>query len=215
MPELTILTTRPRDSLRWIRWDLPLRMFPLLAVPLGFLWLGRPPAAMGLVAPHAPRDVLLGIALGGPAFAVGAAFNEWLQRRAPYRVVPDLADLWVQTAYYVVLNAPIEELFFRGLLQNGLALWWRAPAAAFVVATAIFTLYHRLGRWSWEATAGAGVAGVALGLLFLLQDPPSLVLPVIVHAFITCGFLGPGPWLWWRLGFRHLAAPVERRRAAP
>jgi len=214
MPELTILLSRPRDSWRWIRWDVPLRLFPLLAVPLGFVWLGRQPAALGLVAPHALRDVLLGVVLGVPAYGLAAAAGEWLLRRASYRVVPDLADLGLQTAYYAVLNAPVEELFFRGLLQNGLALTWGAPTAAFVIATAIFTLYHRLGRWSWEATAMAGVAGLVLGMLFLLQNPPSLVLPVTVHAFITCGFLGPGPWLWWRLGLGRLSPPVEQTRTA-
>jgi membrane protease YdiL (CAAX protease family) len=197
--EPAIFRTRPVDSWRWIRWDVPARLGPLLLVPLLLLALGYPSGALGLDAAHGARDLALGAFLGLPAFAVGAAFNEWLQRHGRARVVPTTADLWLQTGYYVVLNAPIEELFFRGLLQNGLARWWQAPLLAFLVATTIFTGYHLLGRWSLEATAGAGVAGVALGLLFLAQQPPSLVLPVTVHAFITCGFLGLGPWLWWRL----------------
>jgi membrane protease YdiL (CAAX protease family) len=197
--EPAIVRSRPVDSWRWIRWDVPARLCPLLLVPLVYLYRGYPPGALGLNASHLTRDLALGLLLGLPAFAVGAAFNEWLQRRGHARVVPTTADLWLQTGYYVVLNAPIEELFFRGQLQNGLALWWQAPLPAFLVATTIFTGYHLLGRWSLEATAGAGVAGVALGLLFMAQNPPSLVLPVTVHAFITCGFLGLGPWLWWRL----------------
>lgn len=194
-----VLFTHLRDSWHWIRVDVPLRLAPLLAIPLAFLLAGRPASALGLVAPHLWRDLALGVLIGIPAFAIAAAFGEWLQRGLATRVVPDGPDLWLQSLYYVALNAPIEELFFRGLLQNGLALWWHEPVTAFAVATAVFTGYHLLGRWSRAATVGAGVAGVALGLLFLIPQPPSLVLPVAVHAFITCGFLGPGPWLWWRL----------------
>ncbi len=200
----TVLFTRPRDSWRWIRADVPMRLVPLLAIPLVFLLVGRPVSALGLVAPHLGRDLVLGVLVGIPAFAIAAAFGEWLQRGLPTRVIPNGPDLWLQSAYYVILNAPIEELFFRGLLQNGLTLWWQSPLAAFLVATAAFTGYHLLGRWSRAATVGAGVAGIALGLAFLIPQPPSLVLPVTVHAFITCGFLGLGPWLWWQLGLPRM-----------
>ncbi len=199
--------TQPQDSWKWVRVDVPARLAPLLAAPLLFLWLGRTPSALGLLAPHPLRDLARGILFGLIGFGIAAVYAEWLQRQSAARVVPNAADLGLQTAYYVLLNAPIEELFFRGLLQNGLALWWQAPVGAFVVATAIFTAYHLLGRWSWEATLGAGVSGVALGLLFLVQDPPSLLLPVTVHAFITPGFLSLGPWLWWRLGLKRITRP--------
>jgi membrane protease YdiL (CAAX protease family) len=202
--------SHPRDSWRWIRVDVPLRLAPLLAVPLAFLLVRRPASALGLVAPHLWRDLALGILLGIPAFVIAAGFGEWLQRALATRIVPDGPDLLLQSAYYIALNAPIEEVFFRGLLQNGLALWWHAPVAAFAVATAVFTGYHLLGRWSRAATVGAGVAGIALGLLFLVPQPPSLVLPVVVHAFITCGFLGLGPWLWWRLQLPRMTRSATR-----
>jgi len=111
----------------------------------------------------------------------------------------------VQSAYYLMLNAHIEEWFFRGFLQGSLARWWNAPLLALLAATAVFGAYHFLDRWGWRPVAGATAAGLTLGLIYLWQpSPPSLVAPVLVHAAITCGFLSLGPYLVyrWRLFVR-------------
>ena len=197
--------TTVASSWLWMRLDLLLRLAPLALVPLVFSWLsGTPLRSLGLVITHPMRDLLVAIPAGVVGFTIATAFNVYLSRRNGRWFVPTEPDLLVQTAYYLVLNAPVEEWFFRGFLQGSLAQWWNAPAVAVLVATVIFGAYHFLDRWGWRPVVGATAAGLALGLIYLWQpSPPSLLAPVLVHAGITCGFLSLGPYLiyrWRRLG---------------
>jgi membrane protease YdiL (CAAX protease family) len=183
-----------------MRLDLIFRLLPLAIVPLVFSWTtGTPLRSLGLVATHPLRDLLLAIPLGLAAFAVAASFAAYLSRRSGRFFVPTKPDLLIQSTYYLILNAPIEEWFFRGFLQGSLARWWSAPILALFVTTAVFGGYHFLDRWGWRPVAGATAAGLTLGLIYLLQpSPPSLLAPVLVHAAITCGFLSLGPYLIYR-----------------
>jgi membrane protease YdiL (CAAX protease family) len=197
----TVMRTTVATSWSWMRLDLFLRLVPLTLVPLLFGWLtGTPLRDFGLVVTHPLRDLLVAIPLGLAAFAIAAAFAAYLSRRSGRWFVPTRADLVLQSAYYLILNAPIEEWFFRGFLQGSLARWWNAPVLALLLATAIFGGYHFLDRWGWRPVAGATAAGLALGLIYLWQpSPPSLLAPALVHAAITCGFLSLGPYLIFRL----------------
>ncbi|HEY4844109.1 MAG TPA: CPBP family intramembrane glutamic endopeptidase [Candidatus Dormibacteraeota bacterium] len=197
--------TTVASSWSWMRLDLPLRLVPLTLVPFVFSWLsGTPLRSLGLVITHPLRDLLVAVPAGVAGFAIAAAFNIYLSRRSGRWFVPTEPDLLVQSAYYLVLNAPIEEWFFRGFLQGSLAQWWSAPALAVLVTTVIFGAYHFLDRWGWRQVAGASAAGLALGLIYLWQpSPPSLLAPVLVHAAITCGFLSLGPYLVYRRRLRH------------
>jgi membrane protease YdiL (CAAX protease family) len=187
-----------------MRLDLLLRLVPLTLVPLLFSALtGTPLSYFGLVVMHPVRDLLVAIPLSLAAFAIAAAFAAYLARRSGRWFVPTTADLFLQSAYYLILNAPIEEWFFRGFLQGSLGRWWNAPVVALLLTTAIFGGYHFLDRWGWRPVAGATAAGLALGLIYLWQpSPPSLVAPVLVHAAITCGFLSLGPYLFYRWRLR-------------
>ena len=123
---------------------------------------------------------------------VGVATNQGFHRRL-------MADAAFQAGFYV-LNGPIEEAFFRGLVQGGLGIVLGAPVG-FIVGTASYVLYHRLG-WPWAETLATALAGIPLGLAFwLLPGPPSLLGVSIAHIAATCGFLGPGPYLLKKLGF--------------
>ena len=120
------------------------------------------------------------------------------RRRRALRVPAGAADALLQAGYYV-LNGPLEEAFFRGLLQGGLSLLV-TPFGGFVLATAVYVLYHRLGSWTWLDTAATLLAGVPLGLAFWLLPGPASILGVsLAHIGATCGFLGPGPYLLRRL----------------
>ena len=202
MASPAVLRTTVASSWSWMRLDLLLRLVPLAVVPLVFSRLsGTPLRNMGLAFTHPLRDLLMAVPLGVAGFAVAAGFAVYLSRRAGRWFVPTKPDLLVQSAYYLVLNAPVEEWFFRGFLQGSLARWWSAPALAVLVATAVFGAYHFLDRWGWRPVAGAAAAGLALGLIYLWQpSPPSLLVPVLVHAAITCGFLSLGPYLIYRWG---------------
>ena len=139
-------------------------------------------------------------ALGAPVmFGAATAVQWWLTRRRGVLSAPEgPGDAWFQAAFYAV-NGPIEEAFFRGLMQGGLAVLWGRPAG-FVVATAAYVLYHRLGRWAWADTLATVLVGVPLALAYwLLPGPTSLLGVSIVHVAATCGFLGPGPYLLRRL----------------
>jgi membrane protease YdiL (CAAX protease family) len=188
----------------------------LTVIPVAFLWLTRTPAgAIGLGEQHLERDLILAIPCCFLGFVIAAAYADYLAARIHRFLVPDRLDLLLQSAYYVILNAPIEEWFFRGFLQGMLIRWWHAPVLGFVAATAVFGAYHFLGRWGWRWVLGATVAGFALGLLYLWQPtPPSLLLPVLVHAAITVGFLSLGPYLLfrWRRSRGRVHPQVETAR---
>ena len=202
MASRTIYRTTIRDSWRWMWWDIPLRLVPLTAIPILYLLVTRnSPATLGLTENHLARDLALAIPCGLAGFGIAAAFSDYLSRRSGRWFVPDRGDLLLQTFYYLVPNAFVEELFFRGLIQGTLIRWWQIPALALAATTLLFGGYHLLGRWGWRPVAGATVGGLAVGLLYLWQpEPPSLLLPVVVHAAMTAGFLSLGPSLLfaWR-----------------
>ena len=193
------MLTHIPDSWRWVRPDLAVRLLPFAAAFLiahrlsgGASWLGL---AGGDIAAQ-----LWFAAIAAPSmFAAAVAVQLWLTRRRGALSVPaDAGDTLFQAAFYAV-NGPLEEAFFRGLLQGGLTVAWGTPVG-FVVATAAYVLYHRLGRWSWPDTFATALVGVPLGLAYwLLPGPPSLLGISIAHIAATCGFLGPGPYLLRRL----------------
>lgn len=201
------------DSWRWMRLDLGIRLVPLTLAPLVVGMVTHASlATFGLSFRHPARDVLVALPLTLIGFLVAAAFAEYLSRRNRRWFVPDSRDLALQVGYYILLNAPVEEWFFRGFLQGGLTGWLKAPALAVGIATAVFGGYHFLDRWGWRPVLGATVAGLGLGLIYLWQpSPPSLLAPTIVHAGITCGFLGLGPYLVfrWRLATQRARVSAE------
>jgi membrane protease YdiL (CAAX protease family) len=178
-----------------------IRLLPFMAAYALALLILRRPAWLGfsLGSLHAQ---LLFAAIAAPALFVAAAAVQLklTRRRGALRVPAGPADALFQAGFYAI-NGPIEEAFFRGLLQGGLTAAVAAPIG-FVVATAVYVLYHRLGRWPWPDVLATTLLGVPLGLAFwLLPGPPSLLGVSIAHIAATCGFLGPGPYLLRRLGF--------------
>jgi len=146
------------------------------------------------------RAQLLFAAVGIPVMFVAAmAVQLWLTRRRRVLGVPaGLDDAAFQAGFYVV-NGPIEEAFFRGLVQGGIGAAWGAPVG-FVIGTVSYVLYHRLGRWSWAETFATALVGVPVGVAFwVMPGPPSLLGVSLVHIAATCGFLGPGPYLLRKL----------------
>jgi membrane protease YdiL (CAAX protease family) len=208
-----IYRTTVRDSWRWMRLDAGVRLVPLTLAPVAVaLVIHVPLSTFGLSLTHVGRDLLVAIPFAVLGFVIAAAFAEYLARRNRRWYVADSGDLLLQTSYYVLLNAPVEELFFRGFLQGGLTAWLKLPALALILATALFGGYHFLDRWGWRPVAGATAAGLALGLIYLWQPAPaSLLAPVIVHAAITCGFLGLGPYVIfrWRVARQRLRIVEE------
>src|SRR5438445_498311 len=166
--------TRIPDSWAWIKPDIAVRLLPFTVLfAIAYLasgharWLGLETGDL--------RVQLLFAAVGvPPMFAAATTVQLWLARRRGALLVPaNAGDAWFQAGFYAV-NGPIEEAFFRGLMQGGLGIAFGAPVG-FAVGTASYVLYHRLG-WPWADTLATALAGIPPGLAFwLLPGPPSLL----------------------------------------
>jgi membrane protease YdiL (CAAX protease family) len=190
--------TRIPDSWAWMAPDLLIRLLPFAAAVTLVEAVWRP-AWLGIASGNLSTQLVFA-AVAAPALFVAATFVQLLlsRRRGAISVPAGADDAWFQAGFYV-LNGPIEEGFFRGLVQGGLGAAV-APPIGFIVGTAAYVLYHRLGRWTWADTLATALLGVPVGLAFwLLPGPPSLLGVSIVHVAATCGFLGPGPYLLRKL----------------
>jgi membrane protease YdiL (CAAX protease family) len=191
--------TRIPDSWAWMRPDLVFRLLPFAIAYAAAWYLSAHAAWLGLSLGNLGVQLAFAAVATPLSFAAAVAVQLWLTRRRGSLAVPaNRGDAWFQAAFYS-LNGPLEEAFFRGVVQGGLGILWSAPAG-FAIATAIYVVYHRLGRWSWQDTFATSLIGVPLGLAFwLLPGPPSLLGVSIAHVAATCGFLGPGPYLLRKL----------------
>lgn len=196
---IALVQTSAADSLAWMRPDLLSRLGPFAAL-VGVVWVVWHPAWLGL----SPGELRVQLAFGIPgavAFFVAACLLQSALAgvRGTLKVPATAADVTLQAGYYL-LNAPLEEAIFRGLVQGGLTVLF-GPAAGIVAGTAAYVLYHRLGGWLWIDVLATSLVGVPVALAFwLLPGPPSLLGVTLVHVGATCGFLGPGPWLLRKLG---------------
>ncbi len=187
-----------RDTWDWMWKDTLFRVVPFVATSHAYSRLAPQDYAYNRkTSADILTEVLAGIALGVPMAVISAAFRA---RIAPRYRLPTAPDQALQTAFYFAVNAPAEEMFWRGFIQTATirlvskaGVRRGAPALGWALATAAFGAYHRLGHWSWKAIGGVTVAGGVFGALHLLQPRRgSLVLPAIVHGFATAGFLSWG-----------------------
>ena len=183
-----------------MRRDLLVRLVPFAAACALAYQLFWRPAWLGFSPGRVGAQVLFAATVTPLLFVAGAAVQLWLTRhRGALSVPAGAGDAWFQAGFYL-LNGPVEEAFFRGLMQGGLGVLWGTPIG-FAIATATYVLYHRLGGWTWADTFATALVGVPMGLAFwLLPGPPSLLGVSIAHVGATCGFLGPGPYLLKKVG---------------
>ena len=199
------------DTWGWLWKDTLGRVLPFFAGAALYARLsGRGASGLGLTRAGWARDLALGTAVGLPMAGVAIAFRRWV---APRYRLPTPADQVVQSAFYFLVNAPAEELLWRGTVQTAaiaaLARLPRlrpaAPALGWAIATATFGAYHRLGNWSWRSIAGVTVAGGLFGALYLTGPRRgSIVAPTLVHGFATAGFLSWGDVALHLLARRHV-----------
>ena len=183
-----------------MRPDLLVRILPFTVAFAAVYALASHPPWLGLSAGSVPAQLLFAAVSAPIMFVAATAMQLALTRRRHTLNVPSgPKDAWFQAGFYAI-NGPVEEAFFRGLVQGGIGVVL-APGVGFVVGTAAYVLYHRLGRWDWPDTLATALVGVPLGLAFwFLPGPPSLLGVSIAHIAATCGFLGPGPYLLKKLG---------------
>jgi membrane protease YdiL (CAAX protease family) len=170
-----------------------------MSLVVGATWVAWRGRWLGLAAGDLRVQLTFGLLMLPVMFVAALLVQRRLSAgRGSLRVPASGADIGLQGGFYLV-NAAVEEAFFRGLVQGGIGALGLTPAG-FAAGTVSYVLYHRLGRWAWPDVLATALVGVPLGLAFwLLPGPPSLIGVAIAHAGATCGFLGPGPWLLRRL----------------
>lgn len=175
-----------------------MRIIPMGAIPfLSIAFLHLPLSFLGLTLHDVPQQLLIGLIIGTVMAAFATTYRiafvgPWFRR-------PTLNDHLFQGVFYLFINGPVEELFFRGFmfavvtqLTGWLWLGW-------LVSTAAYTLYHRLGKWSWRSIGGVGLASLVFSLVYLAQlGPRSLLAVIIIHGFTTSGFLSWGDEVLYR-----------------
>ncbi|HLZ64230.1 MAG TPA: CPBP family intramembrane glutamic endopeptidase [Ktedonosporobacter sp.] len=180
------------DSWRWMWPDILMRILPMAAVPFLYIaFFHLPVGFLGLTLHDVPQQIELGLGVGICMAAFSALYRMYIV--GPWFRRPTCNDHLFQSVFYLFINAPVEELFFRGFLLEVVTYWTGWIGWGWLVSTAVYTLYHRLGKWNWRSVAGVGLAGLVFSLVYLLQPGPrSLLAVTIVHGFATSGFLSWG-----------------------
>jgi Type II CAAX prenyl endopeptidase Rce1-like len=180
------------DSWRWLWRDVLMRIIPMGAIPFIYIaLLHQPLAFLGLTLHDIPQQIALGLTVGIGMAAFAILYRMFIV--GPWFRWPTVGDQVVQSSFYLLINAPVEELFFRGFLLEVITYWTHSLLLGWLVSTAAYTLYHRLGKWNWRSVGGVGLAGIVFSLVYLLPTGPHTLLAVIiVHGFTTSGFLSWG-----------------------
>ncbi len=186
------------DSWRWMWPDLLMRILPMGAVPFLYIFfLHLPLSFLGLTLHDAPQQLVIGLVVGIAMAAFAVVYRMLLV--GPWFRWPTLNDHLFQGIFYLLINGPVEELFFRGFMLATVAQWTGQLWLGWLVSTAAYTLYHRLGKWSWRSVGGVGLASLVFSLVYLSQaEPRSLLAVIIIHGFTTSGFLSWGDEVLYR-----------------
>ncbi|HTI14300.1 MAG TPA: CPBP family intramembrane glutamic endopeptidase [Dictyobacter sp.] len=177
---------------RWMWPDILMRIVPMTIVPFIYVtFLHLPLSFLGLIFTNIPLHIVVGIVVG--LFMAIFAIVYRMYVVGPWFRRPTAGDQFFQSFFYLFINGPVEEFFFRGFMLAVVAQWTKSPLLGWLVSTAVYTLYHKLGKWSWRSVGGVGLAGLVFSLVYLLlPGPHSLLAVIIVHGFTTSGFLSWG-----------------------
>ncbi len=191
------------DSWRWMWPDILMRIIPLGVVPFLYILIFHLPLSfLGLTLHDVPQQVALGLGIGLLMALLSAVYR--MNIVGPWFRWPTVSDHFFQGFFYLFINGPVEELFFRGFLLAAVTQWTGWLGWGWLVSTLAYTLYHRLGKWNWRSVGGVGLAGIVFSLVYLLQPMPrSLLAVAIVHGLTTCGFLSWGDELLYRVWKRR------------
>jgi len=184
-----------RATWDWVWKDTLGRLVPFGLASVAYARFAKVGAAgIGLSAERWRQDVPVGVATAVPLAVVATIYRAAV---APHHRLPGVADQALQSFFYLAMNAPIEEMFWRGTVQSlsirGAShvpgLKQHPVLAGWAATTTIFGLYHRLGRWSWKSIAGVTAAGGLYGALYVHSGEKrrSIIVPAIVHGFMTAG----------------------------
>ncbi len=186
------------DTWRWMWPDTLMRIIPMAVIPFLYIAvLHLPLSFLGLIWGNVPEQLFIGLLIGIFMAAFAVVYRMFIV--GPWFRRPTVGDHFLQGFFYLFINAPIEELFFRGFVWGAVTQWTGWIGWGWLVSTAAYTLYHRLGKWSWRSVGGVGLAGLVFSLIYLVQPAPRALLAVIiVHGLTTAGFLSWGDEVMYR-----------------
>jgi membrane protease YdiL (CAAX protease family) len=187
------------DTWRWMWSDTLMRIIPMALIPFVYIYfLHLPLPYLGLTLQDVPQQLVLGLVIGILMAAFAALYRMYVV--GPWFRWPTLGDHFLQGFFYLFINGPVEELFFRGFMLAAVTQWTGWLGWGWLVSTAAYTLYHKLGKWSWRSVGGVGLAALVFSTLYILQPSPrSLLAVIIVHGFTTSGFLSWGDEMMYRV----------------
>ncbi len=186
------------DTWRWMWPDLLMRILPMGVVPFLYIaFLHLPLSFLGLTLHNASEQLIIGLVVGVVMAAFAIVYRMLLV--GPWFRWPTLNDHLFQGGFYLLINGPVEELFFRGFMLAAIVQWTGQLWLGWLISTAAYTLYHRLGKWNWRSVGGVGLASLVFSLIYLSQaEPRSLLAVSIIHGFTTSGFLSWGDEVLYR-----------------
>jgi len=186
------------DTWRWLWPDVLMRILPLGVIPFLYVAIFHLPLTfLGLTLHNWPKQTVIGVLVGLVMAVFAALYRMYVV--GPWFRWPTLSDHALQAFYYIVINGPVEELFFRGFMLTVGTQWTGWIGWGWLVSTATYTIYHRLGKWNWRSVGGVGIAALVFSAVYLTQaEPRSLLGVVIVHGFTTSGFLSWGDEVLYR-----------------
>lgn len=186
------------DTWKWMWSDTLMRVVPMAIVPFLYIAIFHLPLAfLGLTLHNMPQQLLVGLVVGCLMAAFAITYRMYIV--GPWFRWPTVSDHLLQGFFYLFINGPVEELFFRGFVLAAVTQWTGWLGWGWLISTAAYTLYHRLGKWSWRSVGGVGLAALVFSAVYLLQpDPRSLLAVIIVHGFTTSGFLSWGDEVMYR-----------------
>src|SRR5258708_33959301 len=124
--------------------DFLMRIIPLTAVP--FLYVGilhLPLSFLGLTLHDVPQQILIGLIVGILMAAFAATYRMYIV--GPWFRWPTTPDHIFQSIFYLFINGPVEELFFRGFMLAAVTQWTGWIGWGWVVGTVAFYPFPRLG----------------------------------------------------------------------
>ncbi|OGE86510.1 MAG: hypothetical protein A3J48_00090 [Candidatus Doudnabacteria bacterium RIFCSPHIGHO2_02_FULL_46_11] len=93
--------------------------------------------------------------------------------------------------YSILLISLPEEIIFRGVIQQLIQIKTDSAVIALLFSSAIYGGVHLLNGargikpkdWNWTLAALVCLAGISLGLIFVLTN--SLLIPILLHTLLV------------------------------
>ena len=128
------------DTWRWLWPDVLMRIIPLGVIPFLYIAIFHLPFSfLGLTLHNWPQQLVIGLVVGIVMTCFASAYRMYVV--GPFFRRPTVGDHLLQGFYYLIINGPVEELFFRGVLYTFFRERWGAWIAALVSSLA-FAIIH-------------------------------------------------------------------------